>query len=136
MSACICAANSSEGTYSPGNGAPAGGGLITWYIRTGTVAVPGLPVATPVTVDRGSWRRPYGVRGSAGGRGRAVVRRLRGVRGRRLARRSPPPPPAATPISMRDDRDDEQRPDREQAAPACPGPPLALSGEAPGAKSG
>ena len=32
------------GTYSPGNGAPAGGGVITWYMRIGTVAVPGTPV--------------------------------------------------------------------------------------------
>ena len=53
MSACICAANSSEGTYSPGYGAPVGGGLITWYMSTGTFAVPGVPVAMPVTVECG-----------------------------------------------------------------------------------
>ena len=47
FSACICAANSAEGTYSPGNGAPAGGGLITWYMSTGTVAVPGLAGGDP-----------------------------------------------------------------------------------------
>ena len=44
LSACIWAANSSAGTYKPGNGAPAGGGLITWYMRIGTVALPGTPV--------------------------------------------------------------------------------------------
>ena len=30
------------------------GGLITWYMSTGTAAVPGWPVALPVTVERGA----------------------------------------------------------------------------------
>src|SRR5947209_8513083 len=50
LSACICWANSSAGTYRPGNGAPAGGGLITWYIRIGTVALPGTPVPFAASV--------------------------------------------------------------------------------------
>src|SRR5690348_8999255 len=54
LSACIWAANSSAGTYRPGNGAPAGGGLITWYMSTGTVAFPGLPVPVPCTVEPGA----------------------------------------------------------------------------------
>jgi hypothetical protein len=29
------------------------GGLMTWYMSTGTVAVPGCPVALPVTVECG-----------------------------------------------------------------------------------
>ncbi len=47
FSPCICAANSAGVTYRPGNGAPLGGGAITWYMSTGTVAVPGVPVAGP-----------------------------------------------------------------------------------------
>src|SRR6476620_4319504 len=43
-SACICCENSSGGTYRPGNGAPAGGGAITWYMRIGTGVGPGRPV--------------------------------------------------------------------------------------------
>jgi len=45
----IWAANSCGSTYRPGNGAPGGGALITWYIRIGTDAVPGFPVEGPST---------------------------------------------------------------------------------------
>ena len=59
LSACIWAANSCGSTYRPGNGAPGGGALITWYIRIGTDAVPGLPVAGPSTEAVDSPRLGY-----------------------------------------------------------------------------
>ena len=83
FSACICAANSRRLTYRPGNGAPAGGGAITWYMRIGTGCVPGRPAAR---VWRG--RRGAGAVGRARGRRRACRRAAGGAAASRRAARA------------------------------------------------